>query len=253
MYFILGLIHLISMKSIVLLLAAMACFIEKGVCQSGEGQPFGEDIKEWLKPGAHKVELMGIKSTADPRQMQLTTKIMKAAEKNAAWIRDSMDKVTDSAIIYEKFGLTRAEYYEYINMDDTQNRQEMVKTGDETLVIKRKKNTLTFKGTGRLKALDSLKFNVVLNEPIYNGIEIEFSNKSGAEDDKNPFKSPWTGYHYSYEALDDIEADMQHFSSTKITFDIGRLKSGKSVIMFMLMRVKDGKPVQTATAICLFE
>jgi hypothetical protein len=253
MYFILGAIHLISMRSIVLLLAAMACFIEKGYCQSEAGQPFGEDIKEWLKPGEHKVELMGIRSTADPRQMQLTTKIMKAAEKNAVWIRDSMDKATDSAIIYEKFGLTRAEYYEYINMDDTQPKQELVKTGDETLVIKRKKNTLTFKGTGRLKVLDSLKFNVVLNEPIYNGIEIEFSNKSGAEDDKNPFKGPWTGYHYAYEALDDIEADMQHFSSTKITFDIGRLKSGKSVIMFMLMRVKDGKPVQSATAICLFE
>jgi hypothetical protein len=138
-------------------------------------------------------------------------------------------------------------------MDEGQKKQELVKTGDETLVIKRKKNTLTFKGTGRLKALDSLKFNVVLNEPIYNGKELEFSNKSGAEDDKNPFNSPWTGYHYNFEELDDIEADMQHFSSTKISFDVGRLQSGKSVIMFMLMRVKDGKPVQTATAICLFE
>jgi hypothetical protein len=231
----------------------MACFIGKGYCQAEAGLEFGEDIKQWLKEGTHKVELMSIKSTADPRQMALTSKIMKAAEKNAAWIRDSMDKVTDSAIIYEKFGLTRAEYYEYINMDEGQKKQELVKTGDETLVIKRKKNTLTFKGTGRLKALDSLKFNVVLNEPIYNGKELEFSNKSGAEDDKNPFNSPWTGYHYNFEELDDIEADMQHFSSTKISFDVGRLQSGKSVIMFMLMRVKDGKPVQTATAICLFE
>lgn len=253
MWFILRSIHLISMKCIVLLLAATACFIGKGYCQAEDGQAFGEDIKEWLKPGEHKVELMGIKSTTNPREMELTSKIMKAAQKNAAWIRDSMDKVSDSSIIYEKFGLTRAEYYEYINMDDTQKKQELVKTGDETLVIKRRKNTLTFKGTGRLKALDSLKFNVVLNEPIYNGKELEFSNKSGAEDDKNPFKSPWTGYHYNYEALDDIEADMEHYSSTKITFDIGRLKSGKSVIMFMLMKVKDGKPVQSATAICLFE
>ncbi|OQP66659.1 hypothetical protein [Niastella populi] len=241
------------MRSILLLLFAFFCSIGKGFCQAGEGQAFGEDIKEWLKPGEHKVELMGIKSTTNPREMELTSKIMKAAQKNAAWIRDSMEKVSDSAIIYEKFGLTRAEYYEYINMDDTQKKQELVKTGDEKLVIKRKKNTLTFKGTGRLKALDSLKFNVVLNEPIYNGKELEFSNRSGAEDDKNPFKSPWTGYHYTYEALDDIEADMEHYSATTITFDIGRLKSGKSVIMFMLMKVKDGKPVQSATAICLFE
>lgn len=241
------------MRTIILFLAAMTCFIGKGVCQAEAGLEFGEDIKQWLKVGEHKVELMSIRSTVDPRQMALTSKIMKAAQKNAAWIRDTMDKVTDSAIIYEKFGLTRAEYYEYISMDETQKKQELVKTGDETLVIKRKKNTLTFKGTGRLKALDSLKFNVVLNEPIYNGKELEFSNKSGAEDDKNPFNSPWTGYHYNYEALDDIEADMEHFSSTKISFDVGRLQSGKSVIMFMLMRVKDGKPVQTATAICLFE
>lgn len=241
------------MRSIILLLAAVFCFIGKGYCQAEEGGAFGEDIKQWLKPGGHKVELMSIKSTVDPRQMELTSKIMKAAQKNATWIRDSMDKVTDSAIIYAKFGLTRAEYYEYINMDDTQKKQELVKTGDETLVIKRKKNTLTFKGTGRLKALDSLKFNVVLNEPIYNGKELEFSAKSGAEDDKNPFKSPWTGYHYTYEALDEIEADMEHFSSTKITFDVGRLTSGKSVIMFSLLKVKDGKPIQTSTAICLFD
>jgi hypothetical protein len=241
------------MKSIALLLVSLAFFIIKGFCQSEEGQAFGEDIKQWLKTGEHKAELMSIKSTVNPRQMELTSKIMKAAQKNAIWIRDTMDKVTDSAIIYEKFGLTRAEYYEYIAMDDSQKKQELVKTGNETLVIKRKKNTLTFKGTGRLKALDSLKFNVVLNEPIYNGKELEFSNRSGAEDDNNPFKSPWTGYHYAYEGLDDLDADMEHFSSTKITFDIGKLKSGKSVIMFMLVKIKDGKPVQSATAICFFE
>lgn len=241
------------MRITILFLAAMACFTGKAYCQAEAGLEFGEDIKQWLKVGVHKVELMSIRSTADSRQMALTTKIMKAAQKNAAWIRDSMDKVTDSAIIYEKFGLTRAEYYEYIGMDENQKKQELVKTGDETLVIKRKRNTLTFKGTGRLKALDSLRFNMVLNEPIYNGKELEFVNRSGAEDDQNPFKSPWSGYHYNYEALDDIEADMEHFSSTKISFDVGRLASGKSIIMFMLMRVKDGKPVQTATAICLFE
>ena len=68
-----------------------------------------------------------------------------------------------------------------------------------TLVIKRKKNTLSFRGTGRLKALDSLRFNIVLNEPIYNGKELEFGNKSGSEDENNPFRSAWTGYHYAYE------------------------------------------------------
>ncbi|THU40978.1 hypothetical protein FAM09_02345 [Niastella caeni] len=241
------------MKSILVSLVSLASFIGQGYGQSAEGQEFGEDIRLWLKPGEHKVELMSIKSTVNPRQLELTSKIMKAAQKNAAWIRDSMATVTDSAIIYAKFGLTKAEYNEYIAMDDTDKKQELVKTGDETLVIKRKKNTLTFRGTGRLKALDSLKFNVVLNEPIYNGMELEFGNKSGSEDSNNPFKSPWTGYHYTYEMLDDIDANMTNFSTTKITFDIGQLKNGKSIIMFMLLRVKDGKPIQNATAICLFE
>lgn len=242
----------ISMKSTALLLVSLALFIVNGFAQSSEGLAFGDDIKQWLKPGDHKVELMGIKSTVNPREMELTSKILKTAEKNAAWIRDSMDKVTDSAIIFEKFGITRAEYYEFANMDGSGKKQELVKTGDETLVIKLKKNTLTFKGTGRLKALDSLKFNLVLNEPIYNGKELEFTSKSGAEDSNNPFKSPWMGYHYSFEELDEIEADMQHFSSTKITFDVGKLQSGKSVIMYSLLKVKNGKPIQNATVICLF-
>lgn len=243
----------ISMKSIALLLVCLTAFIMNGFSQSAEGLAFGEDIKQWLKPGDHKVELMSIKSTTDPRQMELYNKILKTAEKNAAWIRDSMDKVTDSAIIFEKFGISRAEYYEFANMDESGKKQELVKTGDETLVIKQKKNTLTFKGTGRLKALDSLRFNLVLNEPIYNAKELEFTAKSGSEDSNNPFKSPWMGYHYSFEELDEIEADMQHFSSTKITFDVGKLQSGKSIIMFSMMKIKNGKPVQNATAICLFE
>lgn len=243
----------ISMRSTALLLVSLALFVVNGFSQSEAGLAFGDDIKQWLQPGNHKVELMSIKSTVNPREMELTSKILKTAEKNAAWIRDSMDKVTDSALIFEKFGITRAEYYEFANMDGSGKKQELVKTGDETLVIKLKKNTLTFKGTGRLKALDSLKFNLVLNEPIYNGKELEFTAKSGAEDTSNPFKSPWTGYHYSFEELDEIEADMEHFSSTKITFDVGKLQSGKSVIMFSLMKIKNGKPIQNATAICLFE
>ncbi|HEX6430598.1 MAG TPA: hypothetical protein VF008_23060, partial [Niastella sp.] len=205
--------------------------------------------------GEHAVALMSIKTTVDPRAMELTTKMLKAAEKNAAWIKDSMATATDSAVIFGKFGLTKAEYYEYVALSDPDNKKtELVKTGDEKLVIKRKKNTLTFRGTGRLKVFDSLKFNIVLNEPIFKGKELEFVNKSGAADSNNPFKSPWTGYHYSYEYVDDLGTDVSDMSATTISFDIGQLQSnGKIILMFMLYQVENGKPVQNATAICLFD
>jgi hypothetical protein len=242
------------MKSIALLLIILGSFIGQCFCQSAAaGQEFGEDIKSWLKEGSHAVELMSIKTSANPRLMELTTKILKAGEKNAAWIRDSMAIVTDSAVIFEKFGLTKAEYEEYIVLNNVGQKQELVKTGDEKLVVKRKKNTLTFQGTGRLKVLDSLKFNIVLNEPIYNGKELEFSNKSGAADASNPFNSAWTGYHYSYEFVDDLGTDVSDMSATTISFDIGQLQSnGKVVLMFMLYKVENGKPVNNATLICLF-
>jgi hypothetical protein len=243
------------MKFILLPFICLLSFIGQGFGQSAEGQEFGEDIKLWLKPGEHKVDLMSIKSGVNSRQMELSNKVMKAMQKNGAWVRDSLATVTDSTIIYEKFGLTKAEFEEYFYAPDTKAQTpQLIKTGDETLVIKRKKNTLTFRGTGRLKVLDSLKFNVQLNEPIYNGMQIEFGNKSGAEDDNNPFKSAWTGYHYSYEDYGDIlEGDPQHLTTTKISFDVGKLTSGKTIIMFMLMRINNGKPVQNATAICLFD
>lgn len=248
-------LYIISMRSILLLLVSLASIICQSYAQSAEGEQFGEDIKLWLKPGEHKVELMSIKPGVNARQVELSGKVMKAMQKNGAWVRDSLATVTDSTIIYEKFGLTKAEFEEYFFAAETsEQKQELIKTGDETLVIKRKRNTLTFRGTGRLKVLDSLTFNVQLNEPIYNGKELEFGNKSGSEDDNNPFKSPWSGYHYSYEDLGDIlDSDPQHLIVTKISFDIGQLKNGKTILLFMLMRINNGKPVQNATAICLFE
>lgn len=243
------------MKSILLPLIFGAFFIDPSYGQSTGGQEFGEDIKSWLKEGEHAVALMSIKTTVDPRAMELTSKMLKAAGKNTAWIKDSMATATDSTVIFEKFGLTKAEYYEYIALNDPDNKKtELVKTGDEKLVIKRKKNTLTFRGTGRLKVLDSLKFNMVLNEPIFKGKELEFANKSGAADNNNPFNSPWTGYHYSYEYVEDFGTDVSDMSATTISFDIGQLQSnGKIILMFMLYQVENGKPVKTDTAICLFE
>jgi hypothetical protein len=242
---------LISMKSIALLLVSLASFFTHAYSQSAPGQDFGTDIRSWLKEGEHTVELMSIKTSVNPRMTELTSKILQAGQKNAAWIRDSMATTTDSAVIFAKFGLTKAEYEEYIALNNVQPKQELVKTGDEKLVIKQKKNTLTFKGTGRLKVLDSLKFNVVLNEPIYNGKELEFSNKSGAAGSSNPFNSAWTGYHYSYEYVDDLGTDVSDMSATTISFDIGQLQSnGKIILMFMLYKVENGKPVNNATLIC---
>jgi hypothetical protein len=243
------------MKNIALVLICLAAFSVPGYCQSAGAQDLGEDIKSWLKEGEYKVELMGIKTTINPRSLELTGKVMKAASENAAWIRDSMALVTDTAVLYAKFGLTKAEYQEYIALNSQDDKkQELVKTGDETLVIRRKKNTLTFKGTGRLKDLDSLKFNLVLNEPIYNGKELEFSQKqSKAADGNNPFNSPWTGYHFSYETVEDFGNSVADMSATTISFDIGKLQNnGKVILMFMLFKVVDGKPVKSATLICQF-
>ncbi|HEY8893384.1 MAG TPA: hypothetical protein VIM79_01170 [Niastella sp.] len=245
------------MKFIALVVVLGAFFTAPGYGQSTGGQESGEDIRDWLKPGEHQVELMSIKSTITPRDMALSNKVRKAMEKNAAWVRDSLATVTDSTIIYEKFGLTKAEFDEYLLASETKSTPELVKTGDETLVIKRKKNTLTFKGTGRLKVLDSLKFNVVLKEPIYNGKELDFNNKSGGEDNNNPFKSPWTGYHYSFVDLGEMtsaQPDPATMSATNITFDIGKIQSsGKTVIMFMLFKTVNGKMAQSNTVICFFE
>jgi hypothetical protein len=256
-YFILGANHYISisMKSIKLILVALLAFIGKGFSQSAGGQEFGEDIKTWLKLGEHKVDLMTVKQTVTPRQVELSNKVRQAMQKNASWVRDSLAHVTDSSIIYEKFGLSKAEFDEYMLSGETKATPELVKTGEETLVITRKKNNLVFQGTGRLKALDSLKFNTALNEPLYNGKELEFSNRSGVDNSDNPFKSPWYGYHFSYEHYGDaVDNDPKNLTASTITFDVGKIKdSGKTIIMFMLMSFENGKMVQTATAICMFQ
>ncbi|WP_207514973.1 hypothetical protein [Longitalea luteola] len=242
------------MKSIALAFIALAVFSGKSFCQSAQAQQFGEDIKSWLSQGEHKVDVMSIKNSVTARQTELSNKVRKAMQENAAWIRDSLAHVTDSTVIYAKFGLTKEEFNEYLLGGETKPAHELVKTGDETLVIKRKRNSLTFKGTGRLSALDSLTYNLVLNEPLYNGKELDFSNESGAADSNNPFKTPWKGYHYTYEDYGDIlNDDAKNLTATTISFDIGRLETGKTIIMFMLMKFVNGKMIQNAIAIGMFE
>src|SRR5436190_9446724 len=112
------------MKSILLSLIILVSLIGQNYGQSAEGQEFGEDIMLWLKPGEHKVELMSIKPIVNNRQVELSGKVMKAMQKNGAWVRDSLATVTDSTIIYEKFGLTKAEFEEYFYATETSEQKQ---------------------------------------------------------------------------------------------------------------------------------
>ena len=243
------------MKSIKLILLALVSFTVQGYGQSAGAQEFGEDIKSWLKLGEHKVDLMSVKQSITPRQVELSNKVREAMQKNAVWVRDSLPNVTDSTVIYEKFGLTKAEFDEYLLSGEKKTTPELVKSGEETLVITRKKNSLVFTGTGRLKVLDSIKFNTALNEPLYNSKELELKNKSGVDNSDNPFKSPWNGYHFTYEHYGDVmDNDPKNLTAQTITFDVGQIKdSGKTILMFMLMNFENGKMVQTSTVICMFK
>ena len=243
------------MKSISLILVTLVSFIVQGYGQAAGGQEFGEDIKSWLKLGEHKVDIMTVKQSLTPRQVELSNKVMKAMQKNAAWVRDSLPNVTDSSIIYAKFGLSKAEFDEYLLSGEKKSTPELVKTGEETLVITRKKNNLVFTGTGKLQVLDSIKFNTALKEPLYNSKELELTNKSGVDNSDNPFKSPWNGYHFTYEHYGEMmDNDPKNLTAQTITFDIGQIKdSGNTILMFMLMNFENGKMVQTSTVICMFK
>jgi hypothetical protein len=239
----------------------LAVFFAIGAyCQSdasGVTHEPADDLPVWLKPGKHMADIMNIKSRITPRQIELSGKVIKAMKVNAGWFRDSAENVTDSNVIYEKFGLTKAEFEEYSAMGDAKSKApELIKTGEEALQIRQKGNVFSFQGAGRLKSLDSLQFDVTKNVAVYNGKEMAFSNTAGSDDDNNPFKSPWHGYHYSFEneeaELD--PSDVSLLTTTKYSFDIGQLKSnGKTIIMFMAMKIKNGAPVQKLMTICMYE
>lgn len=239
------------MRTITLTFFSVAFFSVFGYCQSEV------DIEQWLQPGKHRADIMSIKSNISPRQLELSGKVTRAMKQNEAWFRDSLATAKlDSALIYEKFGLTKDEFDEYSDMPDAKSQKpELIKTGEETLIIKRKKNTLSFQGEGLLKALDSLKFNLTLNVALYNGKQVTFSNKSGSENEDNPFKSPWVGYHYTYDDTEGTDVgDLEKMNLTSVSFDIGHIHNiNKVVVMFMAMRIENGKPVQKTTAICMIE
>jgi hypothetical protein len=257
MYSILGDILIISMKIYPLTLFLVAFLAIGAYCQTSIAHEPAEDLPMWLKPGKHMADIMNIKSKITPRQIELSGKVIKAMKANAAWFRDSAENVSDSNVIYEKFGLTKAEFEEYSAMSDPKSKApELIKSGEEELLIKQKGNIFSFQGAARLKNLDLLQFDITKNVALYNGKELVFSNPAGSEDENNPFKSPWHGYHYSFEdsetELDPLDAS--HLTATRYSFDIGQLKSnGKTIIMFMAMKINNGAPVQKLITMCMFE
>ena len=221
-------------------------------------QSLAEDVSSFLKPGQHLAEIISLTSKkVTPRQTELLNKVSKAMALNASWFKDSLANITNLSAYHEKFGLTTEEFAEYLVIGDNKTAGSTLSiSARDTLTIIRKGNLINFHGSGRLKALDSLRLDLTQNKAVYKNYELTHPRKREIKDSTNPFNSALTGYEYNFEDYGDpsLPLDVTKMNTTRYNLQVGRVvKTGKTFLNFTGLQYIDGKLKLSILVPCMFE
>lgn len=218
------------------------------------------DIKAWLKPGEHVVALIGkAPDRSTPREKQLLGKAAQGAREHLAWFRDSLSTITDLTAYHDKFGLTEEEFREYLQIAERQKQDTVTAiTGHDTLKISDKGNILSFKGSGKLKPLDSLTVNLSNNTVFYGHFQLTYTPLKKGKQENSALKTFGAGYEYAYEDygnLDPAKAmNPRDMNMTSFKLQLGRNKeTGETFLNFMAMKYVKGMPQLMIITPCKFQ
>lgn len=192
-----------------------------------------EDIIDFLKPGVYVPFFRGQINTAMRRQ-ELSDKTNEAYRKNLTWFVDSAKHIgpADSAIYFAKIGLTQDEYREYQRLSSWHSEY----TRKDTLIISRKANIISFKGSGDLSAMDSVRINIAENTISFKGFKLRFVEKIENNNQQSNPAIPSTMY-YSYEYYDSDDttgnplANIKNIKLNAFGISIGQQTATKKTIL----------------------
>ncbi|WP_315823483.1 hypothetical protein [Paraflavitalea speifideaquila] len=226
---------------------------------AGYAQTADKDLPTLLKPGKHTASIISMSPpTQTPRQNELLAKVMKAMQKNMQWFKDSLALVTDMNAYYNKFGLTKEEFEEYLAMSGEKPTMNSAITAQDTLELTHTNHLISFKGQGRLKALDSLHIDLQKNTAVFRGQDIPYDKFRQMPATNNPFKSSLSGHLYKFEANGAVDsqkpADLKNYSVSNYSVMIGKMDSnGKTAILVMIMQMDNGKMVRNIILPCILD
>lgn len=156
------------------------------------------DIVRLLKPGTYVPSVRG-ESNTRMRYVELKSGIDKVDREAPNWFRDSAKNLSadDSVRFFSKIGMSREEYKEYkflLNLPLYYSRLD-------TLHIFKKGHFISFKGSGKLAALNAVRFNVALNTVQYNQYTLRYVGKNHGHEEQDSESAPERSY-YEYSFIE---------------------------------------------------
>jgi hypothetical protein len=202
-----------------------------------------KDIPNILKAGKHEAHIMdGVK--LPPGVAEIQTKIQASIRKNYDWFVAYMAESKGQPLAYhENFGVTKEEYEKC--MEGLKN-VEVISTGRESLTIFQSGNIFSFKGTGRLNLLDSVRIDMNEKKVFYNKFTMPFEDTVRVSDEKNGLKSKWFGYSFLFSDPEDTDMsalkDLPNLNMTRFQLVVGRIeKDDRTLMDFNAVRVVNGQ------------
>ena len=219
-------------------------------------------IRQLLAPGKHLIHYARPDpKPLTPEQNALLAKIQKALSENMSSIMDpdSGSKKTVSGNkedildgIRQKLGLTKEEWKTYQEITDPAKRGVAI-YGEDTLEITSQGKLITFRGTGRAAAMDSLRVDLALNKVFFGQQQLAFRGIAHVKGADNGFHTP--AVTYGYELNNHSMSDSADINTLKMeTSDFGVTRfplTGKTMIVLFTAIVQGSAHMQPQPGITL--
>ena len=131
-------------------------------------------------------------------------------------------------------------------MQAAMKEMESTSSGSGVLTILKESNIVSFKSTGRLAILGSVKIDLEKNIVTIGNNVLNFTGKSDITNETNGLKSKWKGYNWDLEMPKDISPDqfkdLENLNAKFYKLTIGRLeKNGKTFLQIKGKEIEKGK------------
>jgi len=213
-----------------LIFSILACNSSKKGNNSSPNKGLESNLSKIFSRGKVTADIIGI----DPELLKLSLQFTMAIAKDASWFYEYANQFPkDEPIPYhERINMDKEAFKKYQAM---KNNTEFISTGTEKIKIIKRKGFIKFKSSGKLDLLNEVIIYVDSNFVQIKNCKLNFTSKMSIKDNKNAFKSKWSGYKFNYVLPMDIigksPQELMQVDMKSYTFIVGKIETtGKTFL-----------------------
>jgi len=203
-----------------------------------------------LPAGEHQADVL-TRIVSTPRMEELTEKYKAAKKEDPDFFYQTERNAKKSGIrpaYDERFRMTKEEYDEMNALIEAGSEVELVSNGMETLTIIHAGDKIRFQGTGVLKFMQAISFDISNSTATLGRYELATLGFKAVKDDANFLKSSWAGFQWRYEYFNkdpetlETLADLNGLHHIHCTIVVAKIsKTKKTYIHISLLEMEGGQ------------